>query len=164
MWKAINFDKMFSKVKKDMNINPTEKINYESVKVKTKTDWIEKEIPSTEIKCAINGILIYDDKPVIVYIRDQIIFENAKHRSEPKFHIAQCSTLNQMLNQNRYAKYVVSTRTDGLFKINYIKNNKVIRTNEKEKLYVCKHCLQKINWNGYKKASDEEKNFIYEKF
>ncbi|MBR4642684.1 MAG: HNH endonuclease [Selenomonadaceae bacterium] len=94
----------------------------------------------------------YKGRRVILYIRDQAQYGD-KIR-EYKFHLVDCLTLKAMRNQNRYGKYVVSTSTSGKFKVNRIINNRSVE--REETLHVCKHCLRRLNQQGY--------NFTYENF
>ena len=103
----------------------------------------------------------YNGQCVIIYIRDQPqYFKN--QTSEYKFHLIDCQTLRRMKNNNQYGKYVVSTETNGIFLVNKIFNGKIIEI--EEKLSVCKHCLQKLNWKGYRSATTRQKEFIYQNF
>ena len=96
----------------------------------------------------------------ILYIRDQAQYGDKPH--EYKFHLAGCTTLAQMQKKNQYNKYVVSLRTDGKFTVNRIIDNRAVET--EEELHVCKHCLQRLNWQSYKYVDTDLKNFIYENF
>ncbi len=98
------------------------------------------------------GGIFYKGRRVILYIRDQAQYGD-KIR-EYKFHLVNCATLKTMRNQNRYGKYVVSTSTSGKFKVNRIINNRPVES--EERLHVCKHCLRRLNQQGY--------NFTYENF
>lgn len=103
----------------------------------------------------------YKGRRVILYIRDQAqYYEN--HTSEYKFHLIDCTTLRTMRKHNRYGKYVISTSTSGKLSVNRIINNRSIPS--EEELHVCKHCLQKLNWQGYKSATTTQKKFIYKNF
>lgn len=94
----------------------------------------------------------YKGRRVILYIRDQAQYGDKI--SEYKFHLIECATLKAMRNQNRYGKYVVSTSTTGIFKVNRIINNRSVES--EEELHVCKNCLRRLNQQGY--------NFTYEDF
>ncbi len=98
------------------------------------------------------GGITYKGRRVILYIRDQVQYGDKIN--EYKFHLIECATLKAMRKQNRYDKYVVSTSTTGKFKVNRIINNRSVES--EEKLHVCKHCLQKLNRQGY--------YFTYENF
>lgn len=119
---------------------------------KDKTDF-EISIPPDDpnLKSTPTGFT-YKGRRVILYIRDQAQYGDKT--SEYKFHLIECATLKAMRKQNRYDKYVVSTSTTGIFKVNRIINNRSAES--EEKLHVCKHCLRKLNQQGY--------NFIYENF
>ena len=117
-------------------------------------EGLKKGIPVTldELEI-IDGVFhIFKDgikKAVTVYIRDQI-YNNfyINSPSNYKFHLCKCNTIQKYQNQNQYQKYVANQNTDGLFKINYIQNNKVILSRN-ERLLVCKNCLDKIKYQDY---------------
>lgn len=101
------------------------------------------DVDKDEIKFLSDGTLAYRNKRILIYIRDI-----KSHRGEeklPKFHIANCSTLEYMRSANRFhSRYVVATRTDGYFAVNrygYIK--------AEVKLFVCKNCLSELNFNNF---------------
>ena len=110
---------------------------------------IRADDPNLEISS--EGIT-YKGRRVILYIRDKAQYGDKI--SEYKFHLVDCATLKAMRKQNRYDKYVVSTSTTGIFRVNRIINNR--KTEVDEKLHVCKNCLRRLNQQGY--------NFIYENF
>ncbi len=98
---------------------------------------------------------------VLVYIRD-VGDENKR-----KFHIAGCfhykNEREQAIADNRASKYVVSQRTDGWFKMRV----QIGYGRPKEslvKLNVCKLCLQKIRYKGYRNHGRYKENKIYENF
>ena len=99
----------------------------------------------------------YKGRKVILYIRDQVQYGDKA--SEYKFHLVDCTTLKIMRNQNRYSKYVVSTSTNGKFKVNRIINNRPIEM--EAELHVCKNCLKQLKRRGYNFAY---KNFSIEEF
>lgn len=122
------------------------------------------DIPLGKINCTDDGTLEYLGRKVVVYIRDQY---NRRHSPAllNKFHVANCSTLQEKRDAGEYNKrYVVATRTDGKFIVNF-------RGGEKEvecKLYVCKNCLTELNYKNYvceKSAGDKiVKSFDLEEF
>jgi len=131
----------FKLIKKLMGISDEDKTGF--------TMDISADNPNLEISS--DGIF-YKGRRVILYIRDQAQYGDKT--SEYKFHLIDCATLKAMRKQNRYDKYVVSTSTTGKFKVNRIINNRSVES--EEKLHVCKHCLRRLNQQGY--------NFIYENF
>ena len=103
----------------------------------------------------------YKDQTIILYIRDQPQY--FKNRTvEHKFHLIDCQTLSRMKKINQYGKYVISAQTTGIFTVNKIINGRSIEV--EEKLHVCKHCLQKLNWKGYNSADKIQKDSIYKNF
>lgn len=131
----------FKLIKKLMGISDKDKTSF--------TLDIRADDPNLEISS--EGIT-YKGRRVILYIRDQVQYGDKTN--EYKFHLIDCSTLKAMRKQNRYDKYVVSTSTTGIFMVNRIINNHSVES--EEELHVCKHCLQRLNRQGY--------YFTYENF
>ena len=122
----------------------------------------EKEIFANDPNLKITpSEITYKEQRVILYIRDQPQY--FKNRTfEYKFHLAECQTLSQMKKRNQYGKYIISEQTTGIFTVKRIINGTVITT--EEKLHVCKHCLQKLDWQNYRVADKQQKDFIYQNF
>ena len=116
------------------------------------------DISPEEIEYAPDGTLEYQGQRVIVYIRDQYHRdEYALHSYELinpehlcRFHVADCQTLRQMRRQGRYDRYVVSTRRDGRFTVNFLDGNRLIEQEVDCRLYVCRHCLDRLNYQNYR--------------
>ncbi|MBR1730656.1 MAG: HNH endonuclease [Selenomonadaceae bacterium] len=162
-----DFLKKAEEIYKLMGINPDEKVNFSLKNDQDVSDeWIDPLIPGIEIyandprfKYTDEG-LFYEGKRIILYIRDQVIY-SSDWTGEFKYHLVWCTTLKTKHKQDSFGKYVVSSSTNGIFKVNHIENNKVVKSADEE-LHVCKHCLQKLNWKGYRNSSN--KNYIYENF
>lgn len=127
------------------------------------------EIPPDEIEPADDGTLEHKGRTVVVYIRDQYVPSDAGREQLCKFHVADCSTLQGMRRSNRYERYVVTNRTDGKFIVNFFGEGWSRDQEEVERsLYVCKNCLHRLNYNGYKNYrgyyEQEKKNEIRESF
>ncbi|MGP0630649.1 hypothetical protein ACTRW9_13165 [Nitrospina sp. 32_T5] len=103
------------------------------------------EVDPNEIRFLPDGTLAYRNKRVLVYIRDITFFKETDRL--PKFHIAHCSTLDDMMQKGKFEKYVVSVRTDGIFEIRKRFNDYKPET---IKLDVCKNCLRKLNFNNFR--------------
>lgn len=148
---VINFleSEEFLEVKKLMGISEENKTKF----------TIEISADDQNLKITPSGYT-YKGQKVILYIRDQPqYFQN---QTSYKFHLIDCQTLTRMKKINRYGKYVISTETRGIFNVNKIVNGKEIEV--EEKLEVCKHCLQKLNWKGYRSATKKQKDFICKNF
>ena len=118
------------------------------------------DVDLKELEVGIDNTIVYDNKNVILYIRDQY-----SYKSEYKFHVSWCRTLRDMRNNNKLNRYVISRRTDGTFFVNIFDgSHKLISENQIYKLGVCKNCLSEINYNEYIYSNYEKKNNIYLNF
>ena len=97
--------------------------------------------------------LTYSGERVIVYIRDVNEYNNEVRL--PKFHVANCKTLQQMIKDGRKRRYVVSKNTENSFHLNFISGNSVRK--EDHALSVCKNCLEILRWDGYSQGWNSEK-------
>src|SRR5262249_52972314 len=103
-----------------------------------------KDVPVNDVEVLEDGTFSYKDSRVIVYIRDIRKFQNWV----PKFHVADCKTLQQKQQQNGLARYVVTTCHDGSFVVNLIgKDGDVTRSTMP--LDVCQNCLDKLAFEGF---------------
>lgn len=115
------------------------------------------EIPPDEIEYAADGTLEYAGRKVVVYIRDQYRLSDATREQLNRFHVADCVTLQDMRRDNRYERYVVTNRKDGKFIVNFLHDQ--VKEVERE-LYVCKYCLGRLNYNGYRRRGYSGQNAI----
>ena len=127
--KLINFNDFlaFKRMREKMGIPKDYKASFES------SEAILKEIKFKEIKTkgldiSIDELCVAKDKTLehkdfpgqkmLVYIRDfmgDYIKDEKDMASFPKFHISWCSTLDKMHKSQKYDRYVVSQRNDGIF-------------------------------------------------
>lgn len=130
------------------------------------------EVSEAAVRILDDGTLAFKNRRVLLYLSrtvplDGLHVRNVKPQSpddleetwkskrqeafsgegDPRFHIADCSTLQTMRQTGRGGRYVVSVREDGLFDI-ASGGNVVSR-----KLRVCKNCLEKLEWKGFSKRS-----------
>ena len=117
------------------------------------------EVDVRDIDIGYDGTLAVNGERVLVYIRDIDAFV-----SNPKFHIADCSTLRTMRKNDREDRYVVSTRTDGIFHVN-VRNGwgGGVKTDHRE-LKVCKRCLNRLQYKGYRYYGRAKEVEIYHNF
>lgn len=101
---------------------------------------------------------------VVLYIRDQ--YHPVK--SEYKYHVAWCETLEQRKKDKKIDRYVITRKNNEKFNVNIIDSNthKVIQENGTLDMRVCRGCLKKLNYKGYKKAGIDydKKDRIYNSF
>lgn len=106
------------------------------------------EINIDEVKVHDDGTLHYNNKRILLYIRD--ISSIAGKERMPKYHLANCQILDKMRRNSRFDRYVVANRDTGDFQVNIIGNSKESRT---ERLNVCQSCLDRIHWHGFSMQS-----------
>jgi hypothetical protein len=110
-----------------------------------------------------DGTLAYRERRIILYIRDTRVFAGRNSQQQlPKFHIADCSKLAQMRQNGRFERYVISTRTDGKFKMNFMDG--VGSQSSICELKVCKLCLERLHYNGYRQGTRQRDKEIYNSF
>ena len=130
------------------------------------------DIPPDEIEYRDDGTLEYKGRKVVVYIRDQYnqdqyvldLYELIAPEYLCKFHVADCQTLSQMRRQGRYDRYVVATRRDGKFTVNFLNGGRLIKKGVECRLYVCKNCLSRLNYKNYRSYRTPKKDQIRESF
>lgn len=135
--------------------------NIDDDKLKELLQTGETQIDISEIEIDGN-VLKYKGKKIIIYIRDQYKkFYDKGYR----YHLSNCSTISKAILQKRKSRYVISLRTDGVFKINLMHDDVIVERNLKEPLTVCKNCLTNLNYKGFANlVSWSSKNAIYETF
>lgn len=117
------------------------------------------EIDLGDITFAKDHTILYKGRRVVLYIRDWNAYYGEEESSAPKFHIAECQALRAMYRHGCKERYVVATRDDGLFEVNYYKSSREMR------LEVCKKCLEKLRWMNYHRSlSDDDKDEIKMRF
>ncbi len=103
-----------------------------------------------------DGFLNYRGRKVVLYIRDIKTFGGRV--SNPKFHFNHCTTLESMMANGRFNRYVVTTKLDKKYKV-------IIDGNEKwEDLDVCRNCLKKVMGDDYENLNSREKNKLVADF
>jgi len=119
-----------------------------------------------EVTTADDGTLEYKGQKIILYIRDQRI--SMKYQgtagSGYRFHVADCDMLQTMRNHGRYERYVVASRWDGKFKVNRFYFEQLVEEDVECEIPVCKKCLRRLNYKGYRNKARPVKLHIWEKF
>lgn len=104
-----------------------------------------------EIRILPDGTIAYKDSRILLYIRDVTDYYRrggGATQDLPKFHVANCRTLEDMRKQKRFARYVVATKDNGLFSINRIVNNR-ITSSDLMQLAVCQNCLNFLSFDQF---------------
>ncbi len=115
------------------------------------------EISFNELTVLQDGTLAYKDSRVLLYIRD--VHEYGSAPREPKYHLANCSTLQDMQSKGRFERYVIATEVTGTFKLNIISKN--VKRSERRRLHVCQNCLTDIGFDGFSRDDDREQRRQY---
>ena len=90
-----------------------------------------------------DGTLGYKNKRVILYIRD--VSSYGSFESDPKFHIANCRTLKDMRQNNRFGRYVIANKDTGRFSVRTRQSKKPFD----KQLSVCQNCLDYLNFDEF---------------
>lgn len=101
---------------------------------------------------------------VVLYVRDQYYPNEYPY----KYHIAWCDTLEKRKADKKIDRYVITRNSDEKFHVNKFNKytHKLIKKNTKEDMNVCRSCLRKLNYEGYRRAghNQAQKDIIYEAF
>ena len=117
-----------------------------------------------DVKSDVGGLLTYKGEQILLYIKDNThvdpkVLEN-NPSSGKRFHITECGTLENMRRQGRFERYVITNRTDGMFRVDW-RDHDTGECGETElALRVCKNCLSNIGYQGYTFGRDD----IWENF
>jgi len=84
----------------------------------------------------------------------------------PKFHVAECKTIETMREKGRFDRYVATNRRDGYFRVRPLVDHMTrLRGDEMEaKLSPCKNCLYAIDYDSYTQKSYSKRREIVDDF
>jgi hypothetical protein len=117
----------------------------------------------SDVEVLSDGTLSYKDRRVLLYIRDRASYRDRDPRQLlPRFHVSNCRTLKRMREEGRYERYVVSQRTDGRFKMNFLYGFGKAQSEVCE-LKVCRDCLGFLSYKGYS-HTDHKRHVIHSTF
>jgi hypothetical protein len=104
------------------------------------------EVSWNDLKILQNDTIVFKGERVLLYIRD--VSTLGDKQSEPRYHLATCSTIERMHAANRITRYVVAQHPNGLFSVNITSNNRT--HSEMRRLSVCQNCLAKLSFEGFR--------------
>ena len=107
-----------------------------------------------------NGTFAYKGNRVLLYIRDVTQYGNQV--PQPKYHLLTCTTIDRMHNNGRAQRYVVSTRTDGIFRVNVTSH--MGRRGEELRLKVCKNCVAQLDFDSYTRMNGANRQAYVDRF
>jgi hypothetical protein len=126
------------------------------------------EIELHEVEGTDEGLLVYKGQHVLLYIKDTrqdshtLLYEPENSR---RFHIAdKCKTLESMRADNRYDRYVVTNRKDGLFLVDAEDGFRGHTEEIEAPLQVCRNCLKELDYKQYDRQPPSQKKQVWRSF
>lgn len=98
-----------------------------------------------------SGLLEHKGHQILLFIPEQwdirsTLFDGSKGN---RYHVAECTTLQEMRNKGRFERYVATNNVSGSFAV-FGEDKKTQESIEGEaELKVCKNCLKHLNYKGY---------------
>ena len=121
-----------------------------------------QDVDINEVDFSDDGTFLFQGRRVILHIRD--VRSYGHELTMPKYHLANCKTLQQMWETNRSERYVVSTRQDGVFQLKTSEDGGSSWIDREKVLDVCKNCLTTLNWDLYKSTSKNQRIIVFNDF
>jgi 5-methylcytosine-specific restriction endonuclease McrA len=104
------------------------------------------EVTIDDVQFLDDGTLAYKNTRVLLYIRD--VSDQGRGISMPRFHVSRCSTLEQMISNKRFNRYVIQANPNRQFDMKIIRSKKV--EEQRAELDVCQNCLTLLQFNGFR--------------
>lgn len=98
------------------------------------------------------GLLSYQGAQVVLYIPDHgrnVDAALANPKDGRRVHVADCSTLEQMRQKNRFQRYRAVVNVTGDFEVFGFSKMKSEQVEGTARLQVCINCLKHLNYKGY---------------
>ena len=115
--------------------------------------WIDITASAADVAALFHdsGLLIKDDAPVFVYIRDHSYTYRNNLTRHNRLHIVVCEKLKEMKAEGRIKRYHVTDRDDNSYPIDDDKGKmRMVR------LRPCRYCLEVANYKGFRTCSDQQ--------
>ncbi|HHF6882187.1 TPA: HNH endonuclease [Haemophilus influenzae] len=167
---AADFHQLFANVRKmgvkewvDFSVDFNSKLIEIEVGELETTTGLEVPLEDIEIDPQ-SGVFTYQGKHIVLFIPDHSfkydeVILNPKELGN-KYHLTDCSTLENMRSIGRFKRYHATRNRTGIFRIfgNFAQESEV-------HLSVCKNCLNKLNYKNYRYNRTEVFNqFTLEEF
>lgn len=107
------------------------------------------------------GVLSYQGRQIFLFIPDQgnniddALNDPMKGR---RYHVAECKTLEQMRNRNRFGRYQATNNLEGKFHIYGVSRLTGTSLEGEANLKVCMNCLKYLNYQGFETNPANKKN------
>jgi 5-methylcytosine-specific restriction endonuclease McrA len=153
------FDKLI-RVKVAMGVPPNQVGDIRAIEIRRagptqeeigRLDGDGLEVEKEDVVPLPDGTLSYKDRRVLLYIRDIAVYGGGNF--VPRFHISDCRTLQEMRRNQRFARFVIASRDDGLFQLHYIDSGR----RKTVRLDVCQNCLDHLSYKGFQQSLSEAK-------
>jgi Restriction endonuclease len=122
---------------------------------------------SIEQVVVVDNLLSYQGRHVILYIRDHgrgVVRALEHPASGRKYHLADCTTLQEMRADGRFDRYVVTQSISGEFDISGFDPATRREIQGKARLQVCMNCLRLLNYKSYLLAAPQDRGKIRDRF
>lgn len=108
-----------------------------------------KEVDFQELAVGEKGFLYH--KGILISLNIKDVNQMSHEEKLPRLHISFCKTLQEMKSGGRFKRYITSCKDNSIRDIRFVSSNhrngfKLVTS----ELDVCKFCLEKIRWNGYR--------------
>lgn len=132
----------------EISITEVKDEQYEKLKEELKGEGVL--VKRMEIQGAPGEQLEYEGRKVCAYIRDQKGEVNFYNKTTGyRYHLCNCSTLQQMRASGREARYLITERDDGFFKVNAVGGYMGYNTGSGEvKMELCSNCMTDLLRNN----------------
>jgi hypothetical protein len=126
---------------------------------------IEVSISDLDNSDNFGGLLSYRGAQVLLFIQAHganLSNKVATPNAGPRYHVADCSTLQKMRSQNQFQRYIATNDISGKFTlkgtIDYAECSRVVE------LLVCRNCLQHLNYRNYRAEERPSRTNIVRSF
>ena len=118
-----------------------------------------KEVTLSDVIRSDDGTLEWKGHKVILHIFSvRNGWSHSGENSLPKFHVADCKTLQGMRDKGAFERYVVSLRTTGTFEIG-LNSERV-----EKRLLVCQNCLIQLDYQDFSNSDYLKRKLITTQF
>lgn len=127
-----------------VRVTEAKDVEYEELKKVLKGDGLV--VRKVDIGGQAGEQLEYKGRKVCAYIRDQKGEVNFYHKTTSyRYHLCNCSTLRSMKAGGREARYLITERDDGFFKVNAVGGFRGgARGSGEVKMELCYNCMQEL--------------------
>ncbi|WP_417814722.1 HNH endonuclease [Thalassospira alkalitolerans] len=129
--------------------------------------WHSVEVDIADVESGPLGLLTYKGEQILLYILQSHRPEHTllyEPENSPKFHVAECRTIESMREKGRFDRYVVTTNTSGTFKVEFEENYPHRKGTVHANLHACKNCMQHLNYKNYSRMQKPQRDEFVSKF